>query len=190
MSAIENKLKIQTMLLISHKPVRFKEFIQVLKIEIDEVGRIIESLRNEFNTKDSGWWIVETNDAVQLVTNPSQTQFIEEYLQVEQMAELTKPALETLTIIAYSGPISKMVLDKIRGVNCSLIIRNLMIKGLVEEVSNEGEKKLQVTMDFVKHLGLSDISELPDFGTLNDHEYIKGFNGEAEQVEEKVEEQK
>lgn len=177
-------LKIQTLLLLSHKPIKFKELATVLSVEVDLVKKYIESLREQFNTPKSGWWLVETNDAVQLVTNPSQADFVESYLEVEQLSELTKPALETLTIISYSGPIAKSTLDRIRGVNCSLILRNLMIKGLIEEINLDGEKKYQVTMDFLKHLGLSDISELPDYSKFHQHEFIASITENAGSDEE------
>lgn len=175
MSREEDLLKMQTLLLLSHKPVRFRELMNVLNADIKQVKDYVNTLREQFNTKDSGWWVVENNDAAQLVTNPAMADFIESYLEVEQMSELTQPALEALTIISYNGPIGKSTLDRIRGVNCALILRNLMIKGLIEEVNEQGEKKYQVTMDFIKHLGLTDISELPDYIKFNQHEFIQGF---------------
>ncbi len=179
-------LKIQTLLLLSHKPVKFKELATVLSEEVDDVKKYITSLREQFNTPDSGWWVVETNDAVQLVTNPSQADFIESYLEVEQLSELTRPALEALTIISYSGPIAKSTLDRIRGINCALILRNLMIKGLIEEINDNGEKKYQVTMDFLKHLGLSDIAELPEYAKFHQHEFIESIASSTTTDEENL----
>lgn len=180
----DHLLKIQTLLLLSHKPVKFKELATVLSVEVDLVKKYIKELREQFNTPSSGWWLVETNDAVQLVTNPSQADFIESYLEVEQLSELTKPALEALTIISYSGPIAKSTLDRIRGVNCALILRNLMIKGLIEENNVNGEKKYQVTMDFLKHLGLSDINELPEYAKFHQHEFIESIASSVSTDEE------
>ncbi len=173
MAKNEHLLRIQTILLLSHKPVRFKELAEVLGVDSGQVKQYLNELRTQFNTPDSGWWVVENNDAVQLVTNPSQADFIESYLEVEQMSDLTRPALEALTIISYNGPIAKSTLDRIRGVNCALILRNLMIKGLIEEVTSNGEKKYQVTMDFLKHLGLADIGELPEYDKFHQHEFIQ-----------------
>lgn len=183
----DHLLKIQTLLLLSHKPVKFKELATVLSVDINLVKKYINDLREQFNTPTSGWWVVETNDAAQLVTNPSQADFIESYLEVEQLSELTRPALEALTIISYSGPIAKSTLDRIRGVNCALILRNLMIKGLIEEINNNGEKQYQVTMDFIKHLGLSDITELPDYAKFHQHEFIESIMANTKTDEENIE---
>jgi len=63
-------------------------------------------------------------------------------LKDETTGELTKPSIETLTIIAYRGPIAKYELERIRGINCSLILRNLILRGLAEE------KKIAKNMKF------------------------------------------
>jgi segregation and condensation protein B len=185
MTENDHILKIQTLLLLSHKPVKLKELATVLAIDSKIVQEYVEKLRQQFNIENSGWWVVETNDAIQLVTNPSQADFIESYLEVERMADLTRPALEALTVISYNGPISKSTIDRIRGVNCALILRNLMIKGLVEEVNIGGERRYQITMDLLKHLGLSDISELPEYAKMHNHEFIKVFTNNS--VEENKE---
>ncbi len=75
----DHLLKIQTLLLLSHKPVKFKELATVLSVEVNTIKKYINDLREQFNTPTSGWWVVETNDAAQLVTNPSQADFIESY---------------------------------------------------------------------------------------------------------------
>jgi len=164
--------KLQALLLITHKPLKYKELAEELEVGVEQVQVAIDELQKQMNREESGWWLIETNNAVQLATNPTLAEFIENYLEVEQSAELTRPALEALTIIAYCGPVAKFALDRIRGVNCALIIRNLLIKGLVEEVREQGEIKYQVTMDFVRHLGLSDIRELPEYERLHRHEYL------------------
>ncbi|MEK7537609.1 MAG: SMC-Scp complex subunit ScpB, partial [Patescibacteria group bacterium] len=97
------------------------------------------------------------------------------YLKEEQAGELTRPALETLTIVAYRGPISKIQLDTIRGVNCSLILRHLMIKGLVEakHAKDKYQTTYRVSADFVRFLGLTDITQLPDYEQLHVDERLE-----------------
>ncbi|TFG35175.1 MAG: hypothetical protein E4H47_02040, partial [Parcubacteria group bacterium] len=76
---------------------------------------------------------------------------------------------------AYRGPITKADLDAIRGVNCSLILRNLMIKGLVEQREDKEKMAIfyHVTFDFLKYLGITETKELPDFEKLNKDENIE-----------------
>ena len=92
-----------------------------------------------------------------------------DFLKDEINGELSQPSLEALTIIAYRGPISKLELEKIRGVNCSLIIRNLLLRGLIEEKFNKtkNENYYTVTNDFIRFLGLNSLSDLPEYEKLN-----------------------
>jgi segregation and condensation protein B len=83
--------------------------------------------------------------------------------------------LETLTIIAYRGPVSRAEIEQIRGVNCAIILRNLLMRGLVE--NQEDKKKMQtvynITFDFLQFLGLKEQSELPDYAKLNSSESLE-----------------
>jgi len=67
-----------------------------------------------------------------MTTAKESSEIVEKFLKEELTGEMTRPQLETLTIIAYRGPMTKMEIEQIRGVNCSLILRNLLMRGLVE----------------------------------------------------------
>jgi len=108
---------------------------------------------------------------------PAVAHVAKDFIKSEQSGELTKPSLETLTIVAYRGPITKAELEQIRGVNCSLIIRNLLIRGLIvgdEEVGN-GQIYYRVTVDFLKYLGLNFAAELPDYARLHSAENLESI---------------
>jgi segregation and condensation protein B len=97
---------------------------------------------------------------------------------------LTQPSIETLTIIAYRGPISKAEIEKIRGVNCSLILRNLMIRGLVDfDIDkNNGQELYNVTVDFLQYLGLNTVEDLPDYMRLHQLESLVDFLANKEEA--------
>lgn len=97
------------------------------------------------------------------------------------MGELSRPSLETLTIIAYRQPISKMDLDRIRGVNCALILRNLLLHGLIEGKydKTKDETYYTVTVDFIRFLGISEVSALPDYDRLSHHDSLERVLQEA-----------
>jgi segregation and condensation protein B len=82
--------------------------------------------------------------------------------------------LETLTIVSYRGPITKPVLEQIRGVNCSLILRNLLIRGLIERLESTKTQmpKYQVMHEFIKFLGMSSVKDLPEYEKLSTHETL------------------
>ena len=109
----------------------------------------------------------------------------------EVYSELTQPQLEALTIIAYRGPITKLELETIRGVNCSLILRNLLVRGLIEE--KDDAVKLQpvysVSLEMLRHLGIHGVSELPDFENFHNNvqidQMIQELSGGSVNSEEK-----
>ena len=77
--------------------------------------------------------------------------------------ELSRPSLEALTILAYRGPLTRPELEQIRGVHSSLILRNLLLRGLIEEKEDArlGQPLYSVTLDFLRHIGLASVEELP-----------------------------
>mgnify|MGYP003990065951 FL=1 len=118
--------------------------------------------------------LVQSGEKYQLVSHPDNAKLVELFLKSDITGELTEPALETLTIVAYRGPITKPELEQIRGVNCSLILRNLLIRGLIErlEASKTQMPKYQATNEFVKFLGLSSVKDLEDYEKLSSHETL------------------
>lgn len=168
------KTKIESLLFVSLKPLSSQKIAELLKADKKEVEALLEELKNDLNVGEHGIRLMQIDRKYELSTAPENGQIIRQYLQDEQTGELTRPALETLTIVAYRGPVSKADLDVIRGVNCALILRNLMIKGLIE--SYEDKEKMtnyyQVTFDFLKYLGLSEARDLPDYDKLNQDENL------------------
>jgi segregation and condensation protein B len=83
--------------------------------------------------------------------------------------------LETLTIIAYRGPVTRAELEQIRGVNCSIILRNLAMRGLITTASDKQTMQVtySITFDFLKFLGLQQQSELPDYEKLNSSQALE-----------------
>ncbi len=163
------KSKIESLLFVSAKPIAISRLAELTKVEALELERVGDELLTEYSEKERGIRIVKNNGKYQMVSAPENSALIRELIKDETVGELSKPSLETLTIIAYRGPISRVDLNKIRGVNCSLILKNLLLRGLVEtkENSEDGESYYSVTFDFIRHLGLNDISELPDYRRLS-----------------------
>jgi segregation and condensation protein B len=118
--------------------------------------------------------ILHNGSEVQMSTSPDNARLVQDFLKDETTGELTKPSLETLTIIAYRGPVTKAELEQIRGVNCSLIIRNLLMRGLVEAQGEpyDPQTTFRVTMDFLRFLGVAGVEELPEYDKLRSHENV------------------
>lgn len=163
------KAVIESLLLVSSRPLTAKRLAETLGKDKEDVKKALDALIAEYDARGGGIVLLRNGEEVQMATAPEASKTVREFLKDEAFGELTRPSLETLTIVAYRGPITKPELEQIRGVNCSLILRNLMIRGLVRQ---EGET-YSVTMDFIRHLGLARVEDLPDYEKLNSDENLR-----------------
>lgn len=166
--------KVESILFVAGKPLALKKIAKALGVKTDEAAAAVGELSVRYHQAGSGIVVMNNGDEWQMATNPKNQPAAEGFIKAEIAGELTRPQLETLTVISYCGPITKPELEQIRGVNCGLILRNLLMRGLVKESDSTAEllPAYEVTMDFVRHLGLASISDLPDYAELRRHEFI------------------
>lgn len=145
--------------------------------EAQAAGDELVAIRQKEN---SGIQIIKNGADFQMVTSPLNSKLVREFIKDETSGELTRPSLEALTIIAYRGPISKIDLDRIRGVNCALILRNLLIRGLIETKTEKKEIYYNITLDFIRWLGINDVKGLPDYERLHKDDSLDKMLAEAE----------
>ncbi|OGY93057.1 MAG: SMC-Scp complex subunit ScpB [Candidatus Komeilibacteria bacterium RIFCSPLOWO2_02_FULL_48_11] len=177
--------KIESLLFVSPEPLALKELARLTSEPKDKVEEALEKLRDKYRSdKASGIILIETSDTFQLVTAPQNAALVSEFLKGDMTGELTDPSLETLTIIAYRGPITKPELEQIRGVNCGLILRNLSMRGLIiihEE--RGGLPRYEASAEFVRFLGLRSVKDLPDYQKLHEHATIAQVMAATEKEE-------
>ncbi len=158
--------KIEASLFASGDPMSMAKLLDVIGESEEAIKTAITTLKNKYSADTSGIHIIECGDSFQLVTKPEVACIVEKIIKVETHENLTPAALETLSIIAYLAPISKSAIEYIRGVNSSFILRNLLIKGLVERYSHPQKNNTYLyrpTHDLIRHLGIINQTELPDF---------------------------
>lgn len=169
--------KIESILFIAGRPLALKKLAQLTESKEKEATTAVESLKEKYNQSENGLQIMQSGAGIQMMTNPQNSGLVKEFLKDETSGELTRPSLEALTIIAYRGPITKAELEQIRGVNCSLILRNLLMRGLIQE--EEDKNKLAavyaVTFDFLRFLGIRGPAELPDYEKLRGDDLLGKF---------------
>lgn len=166
---------IEALLFVEAKPLTYKKLAKACGVSEAEVENAVRELQRDYEERGGGVALVREGSNVQLMTSPNAADAVADYLKEEETGELTRPSLETLTIIAYRGPVAKSEIELIRGVNCSLILRNLLIRGLAEEVgeTDAGSPVYQVTLEFLRTLGITKTSDLPDYGELNKNTHLQ-----------------
>lgn len=178
------KSNLESILFVSLKPLSQRKLASICQVKASEVEEALKSLADDYSERKSGLSLMELNGEYQITSSASNSEIVKEYLKDETSSELSQPSLEALTIIAYRGPIAKSDLDKIRGVNCSLILRNLLLRGLIDEEYNRkrAEYFYSISHDFLRFLGLSTVNELPDFQKLNKLQVVDRFLNIEEEV--------
>ena len=147
-----------------------KDFIlQKLEISPKELDEVIEELCKEYDG-EKGIHVIKYKNKVQLASNPQYAEYISEVLNPVREKSLTRAALETLAIIAYKQPITKLEIEDIRRVNCDYAVQILVDQNMIEVVGRKdavGKPLLfGTTENFLKRFNLTDLADLPDYEQL------------------------
>lgn len=178
----QNKLKaeIESILFISGEPVKVSRIIKVTGASQPEVENAVLALQNEYATEKRGISILTKEDEVQMATNPDNAHIVDQLVKSEIQENLSRAGLEVLSIVAYRGPITRVEIEAIRGVNCSFTLRSLLMRGLVERIDNPKDNRgylYKISFEFLKKMGVSSVAQLPDFETLSKDERIDSILG-------------
>ncbi len=178
------KASLEALLFVAAKPLKVKDLSDLIKASPEKITAALDELSEDCRREERGVALVKQGSSYQMVSAPDCAALIKEFIKDETMGELTKPSIEALTIIAYRGPISKIDLDRIRGVNCALILRNLLLHGLIEAKvdKKKDETYYSVTLDFVRFLGISDVSQLPEYARLKADDSLDRMLAEPEAI--------
>lgn len=156
---------IESILLVAEKPVSAKEMSVCAEAMTSEVQKSLAELINEY--KDRGIKIIKKGDYYSLVTAPENAEVVGKFLNEELRHDLSEAAVETLSIITYKQPITRMEIEEIRGVQADQILRNLMIRGLIGEVGRKESPGRPIlygtTMEFLQYFGLQSEEDIPKF---------------------------
>ncbi len=167
----QNIAAIEALLFQFGDPISIEKIASILNIDKKECDALVDLYEASLKETSRGLILQRDGKTVQLSTKPDFKDIVEKIIHNEFKEDLTPAALETLSIIAYLGPMSRATIDYIRGVNSGFIVRNLLMRGLVERTqSAEGRKtyEYKVTLDFLKHMGLTKIEDLPEFSSFKD----------------------
>lgn len=163
---------IESILFVSGDAVPIKKIADFLDMDIRNARKLLEKLVDVFNFERRGLQIVKVNDCYQLATRPEYGECIEEFFDAGEKQTLSQAVLETLSIIAYRQPITRMDIELIRGVKCEYAITVLINRDLAKEVGrmdSPGKPILYGTTDmFLKSFGLSSLEELPPLVELGE----------------------
>lgn len=157
--------QIESILLFKNEPVSIKDLASWTGATKEDVSAALGNLQGFYRSR--GIVIVTDGESYSFGTSPENSGLIEGIQKDELSRELGRAGLETLSIVLYRGPVSRREIDHIRGVNSGFILRNLMIRGLIErtEVSGERSYSYKPTLKLLEYLGVTRVEDLPEYGT-------------------------
>ncbi len=164
MNEITLDAQIEAILFFKAEPLSIKKLAEIFAKSEEEIKIALDSLNQKLQGR--GVQLVFKDDEVTLTTASFSAPLIEKLTKEELVRDLGKAGLETLSIIAYKGPISRAEIDYIRGVQSNFILRNLQIRGLIEKITDPKDQRkflYRPTFELLSFLGISRIEDLPEF---------------------------
>ena len=146
------------------EPVSLRRLAGLLKKSEGDTKDALSAL--EQTLEATGLRLIRNGDEVTLGTAPEAGALIEAITKEELSKELPKASLETLAIILYKGPVTRSEIDYIRGVNSTFILRNLLVRGLIERVENPKDQRsflYKPTFELLEFMGVAKVEDLPNW---------------------------
>ncbi len=172
----DNNLKsaVEALIFASERPITTEQIKKVLgALDTPGVNKIIAELKTEYETQNRGIRLIEIAGGFQMITSSNFAPFLKKLFKNRYNDKLSKPALESLAIIAYKQPLTKAEIESLRNVNVDGVMKSLLEKNLIRIC---GRKKIPgrpfvfgTTREFLEHFGLKSLAELPkmeDFAVL------------------------
>lgn len=165
---------IESLLFVSGEPLSPFEIAKTIDLDLDKTLSLIKELALSYERDDRGIKLITINGNFQLATKNANSNYIQKLLKKNTRQSLSQASLESLAIIAYKQPITKIEIDEIRGVKSESAIQKLVEKSLIEETGRAdapGRPILYGTTDeFLRHFALGELGELPSIDLFNEEE--------------------
>ncbi len=161
---------LEALLFVASEPLSLNQLSKAIMCDKDTTLTLIEKLKNTYEKNDRGIGIIVIDNKFQMCTNPKYHEYIKKLYSTKDNIELSQAALETLAIIAYRQPITKLEIEDIRSVSVSHTVNRLIEYNLIEEkgrLEQPGKPILfGTTNEFLKFFGITKIEDLPDIANL------------------------
>lgn len=173
--------QVEAILFWKGEPVTLRELSKLLGAKEDEVRGAVHNLQAHLLNR--GIILMKTgreetkDEEIMLGTSPEASALIEKITKEELQKDLGKASLETLSIILYKGPVKRSDIDYIRGVNSTFILRNLLVRGLVDKKPSPTDSRTSVysaSFQLLSHLGVAEVKNLPNFELVQ--EELRNFH--------------
>ncbi len=160
---------LEALMLVVDTPVTVDALAAAVDQPAYRVAAKLRLMADDFTAQDSGIDLCEAGGGWRMYTRARYAPYVERLLLDGTRSKLTRAALETLAVVAYRQPVSRVRVSAVRGVNCDAVMRTLLARGLITESgadSDTGATAFATTELFLERLGLSTLTDLPDIAPL------------------------
>lgn len=171
--------QIEGVLFYKASPMKKSALCKLFGVDNEALTEVLAKLHNRL--QDGAIVLSQSDSEVQLVTASALDTLIESVRKDEMKRDIGKAGAETLAIILYKGPIGRAEIDRIRGVNSSFILRNLLVRGLIEREIEKNASLFSITPHLLSHLGITNKTELPNYASVLDR--LEKFETDQQELE-------
>ena len=191
----KNKIKsaIEAMLFVAGEPLNIKDIYTNLELDRKTAREILNEINEEFKAESRGIKLINIDDSYQFVTKPENSEFIQKMLKKNKRQSLSQASIESLAIVAYKQPITRVDIDEIRGVKSESALQRLLERDLIKDVGRlevPGRPILYGTTDeFLRQFGLQSLNELPSLDLYEDSDEnnsLELLSSALEEIEEYI----
>lgn len=158
------KATMECLLFATPEPITVKEMAALMELRVEEVEELLAELIHEYNNSARGLQVQAVGGGYKMATKPAYAPYVEKLCRPKS-SPLSKPALETLAIIAYRQPVTRAEIEAIRGVKVDHLLTNLLERNLIQEVGRKETPGRPIlygtTREFLEYLGLYSLNDLP-----------------------------
>jgi segregation and condensation protein B len=179
---------LEALLFINERPIEVSELVQVLKINSAKIENALRELSAEYSQRGSGVCIVKVAGGYQMCSAPDNEAWVKKMYQERSKQKLSTASLETLAVIAYKQPVTRVEIEAIRGVNVDGVAKKLSELGLIKIAGRKdvaGKPFLYITTrKFLEYFGINTLKDLPKLEEFTALAGKDKLNSEVEKAEE------
>lgn len=164
---------IESLLFVTGEPLSFKEISRILETSEEYTAELVLELEEKYSEDVRGIKLINLNNTYQLVTKAENSDYIQKLLKKNARQSLSQASLESLAIIAYKQPITRIEIDEIRGVKSESALQKLLEKNIIKGVGrlDVPGRPIQygTTEEFLRQFGLGNLKELPEMDSFEEN---------------------
>lgn len=185
---------IEGVLFAAGDPVDIERISDILDIDLKSTRAILTSLIDKYDEECRGLQIIRLEDSYQMCTRGDYNEYISKLAEPRRAQTLSNAAMEVLSIVAYKQPVTRSVIEQIRGVSCDTLVNRLLERNLIQEVGRldtPGRPMLFGTNDeFLRCFGISSVTDLPDYEKISSEQIsMDGEDAYMLAIDDKTEEE-